>query len=656
MIKFKIQRGDILKKIIALLIVLISLFGGMYIYKTVFKINSEAYVTITFDIDGTIIKKEVLRGNKVEEPNVPIKEGYTFIGWDNNASFDLVTKDEIYKAIYTINHYTITFRTNSETVIEPLTYEYGAQLAEFEIPIREGYEFVGWFYQGVLFSNETMPAYNVELTGVWYSTITFSNIEGIEFETLKGVPGELITAPIISFENMKDGEIIVWYKDHLFQEVYTFHRMPEESIKLYGRFEKIKNVDLGFLDNLIDNELPNIINNYQDLVDYLEYMVFHQITKEIELIINYEMDNTQSILKKALEDVMLDSIVEIKSYRKGNSLFVSLEIEEEATTKASLTDLYYQLENVENILENGRSPAFNDFAIEKLTNSYKVTNSEQLYYVVERGYKPIFDNDIDQINDTKKIYEEAKYILRNIISDNMTDYEKVHAIYDWLVINITYDKRLKDYISEDVDNLRKYRGLYLEGVFLDQRAVCDGIAKAFVLLCRIEGIEAIRVRGYTIDKSYAHAWNKVCINNMWYVVDVTNGGTIASDNELLNHNYLFTNDDFYGSKFVATTYTDFVAYGEYDIYQEMFFEYDGYQYDFNITSQNELNIIIKWYTTNFYENTTIDMRINFDYGESLDAALLEAIQYAGVSSILPITNYDGSFLENNTLLIKSFKK
>lgn len=656
MLKLKMQRGDILKKIIALLIVLISLFGGMYIYKKVLEINSDVYVTITFDIDGTIIQKEVLRGNAVEEPSVPQKEGYTFVGWDNKASFDLVTKDETYRALYDINQYTITFNTNSETIIEPVTYDYGAQLVDFEIPIKEGYEFVGWFYQGVLFNNETMPAYNVELTGVWYSTITFSSVEGIEFEVLKGIPGELVQAPIIEPENMKDGEIIVWYKDHLYQEVYTFHRMPEENIKLYGRFEKIKEVDLGFLDNLIDGELPNIINSYQDLVDYLEYLVFYQITAETELIINYEIDNTQSVLNKALDDIMIDSIVEVNGYRKGNSLFVSLEIEEEATTKASLTDLYQQLENVENTLENGRGPAFNNFAIEKLTNSYKVSNSEQLYYVVERGYKPIFDENIDQINDVKKIYEEAKYILRNIISTDMTDYEKVHAIYDWLIINVTYDKRLKDYISEDVDDLRKYRGLYLEGVFLDQRAVCDGIAKAFVLLCRIEGIEAIRVRGYAIDKSYAHAWNKVRINNMWYVVDPTSGGTIASDNELLNHNYLFTNDDFYGSKFVATTYTDFVAYGEYDIYQEMFFEYDGYQYDFNITSQNELNIIIKWYTANFYETTTLDMRISFDYGESLDAALLEAIQYAGVSSILPITNHDGSFLENNALLIKSFKK
>ena len=656
MLKLKIQRGDILKKIIALLIILISLIGGMYIYQKIAQMNNDGYVTITFDIDGNIITKRVLRGCSVEVPVVPMKEGYSFVGWDNDASFDLVTKNEAYKALYSINQYTITFNSNSNTVIEPLTYDFGATIDSFQIPTKEGYEFVGWFYQGVLFDSLTMPAYDVELTGIWYSTITFSDVEGMEFEDLKGIPGTVIQAPLVDKELLEEDEIIVWYKDHLYQEVFTFYRMPSESIKLYGRLEKIQNVDVGFLDNLVDGEFPTIINSYQDLVDCIEYLVFHQVTAETELIINYDMDSTQSALNKALDDIMIDAIVEIDGYRKGNSLFVSLEIEEEATTKASLTDLYHQLENTENLLENGRNHNFNDFPIEKLTKEYKVTNSEQLYYVAERGYRPVFDEETNLTNDVKKIYEEAKYILRNIISDDMNEYEKVHAIYDWLVINVTYDKRLKDYISEDVDDLRKYRGLYLEGVFLDQRAVCDGIAKAFVLMCRIEGIEAIRVRGYAIDKSYAHAWNKVRINNIWYVVDATSGGTIVSDNELVNHNYLFTNDDFYGGKFVATTYTDIIAYGEYNIYQEMFFEYDGYKYDFNITSQNELNIIIKWYVTNFYEDTTLDIRIDFDYGESLDNALLEAIQFTGITSILPITNSDGSFLENKVLIIKSYKK
>lgn len=650
MIKLEILRGDILKKLIALIIILTSLFGGLFIYqKMTYGDNSDVYLTITFDIEGEKITKEVLRGESVEAPVVPPKEGYTFVGWDNNTSFDLLTKDQTYKAIYEINQYTISFNTKCDYVVEDIKYNYNEPIESFLTPVRNGYEFVGWYYQGVLFEKTNMPAYDVELDAVWYSTITFSEVDGIKFEPLKGIAGENISAPTIKEEDKRPGQTIVWYKDHLYQELYTFNRMPEDNIILYGRFEDIKVVDPGFLDDLINNELSNIISNYDQLVDYLEYLVYHRITAPTAIVIEYDIDNTQAVLNKAFNDINLDTYIRYSGSRKGNVYTIYLEFEEEATQKASLTNLYQQLESVENFEKSNRPATFNDFAIDKLTKSYKVTNSEQLYYLVERGYKPEFQNNADSISNVRKLYEEARYILRNIIDDDMTEYEKVHAIYDWLVLNVTYDKRLKDYVIGDIADVRKYRGFYLEGVFLDKRAVCDGISKAFVLMCRIEGIEAIRVQGVAVDGSYSHAWNKVRIDNMWYIVDATSGGVIVENFELMSHKYLFTNEDFFGSMFVATTYTDVIAYGEYNIYEEMYFMYDGYKYDFNITSQNELNMIIKWYTSNFYENMTIDMCIAFDFGDSIADELKIAMSDTNLNYLIPVVS------DNNILIIKEFK-
>ena len=51
-------------------------------------------------------------------------------------------------------------------------------------------------------------------------------------------------------------------------------------------------------------------------------------------------------------------------------------------------------------------------------------------------------------------------------------------------------------------------------VFLDlenQFAVCDGLSKAYVLLCAIEGIDCVKVNGKA--DGAGHAWNKV------YLVD-----------------------------------------------------------------------------------------------------------------------------------------
>lgn len=645
MLKYKLRRGDILKKILAIIVISFALIGGVFVCLVINKQQQDEYVTVTFDIDGQITEQEVLKGSSAVVPEVPEKVGYTFKGWDNEASLEIINKDQYYKAIYELNEYTISFNANCDLEIKPLTYQYNQKILEFEKPIREGYEFIGWFYQGVIFDQETMPAYDIELSAMWCSTITFEFDGDLEFEPIVGMSGKYIKAPTIKDEDKKEGYIVVWYKDRLYQEMYTFNRMPEESITLYGRFEKIKVVDPGFLDNLVNNELSNKIESYQQLVDYLEYLVYHRIEETCQIIIDYDVDSIQTAINRAFEDIKIDTYFRSSMKKIDNVVSITLSFEEEATLKASLSDLYIQLDNYETPTESTRSSDYDDFPINKIDKTYKVSTSEQLYYVIERGYRPTFDNNSDVVI----IYEEAKNVLRNIIDDKMTDYEKVHAIYDWLILNVTYDKRLRDYVVENVPNTEKYRGFYLEGVFLDQRAVCDGISKAFVLLCRIEGIEAIRVVGVAINESFNHAWNKVCINNIWYVVDATSGGTIVEDNEVVNHSYLFASEDFFGSMYVATTYTDIVAYGEYNIYEEMYFRYDGYVYDFNITSLSELGIIIKWYSENFDGKTTIDMHIDYKYEGTLADELKKAMSGTQLDYIIPITT------ENNVLIIKEFE-
>lgn len=653
MIKFIIQRGDFLKKVIALLIIVVSIIGGFFIYNKITSNTGDGYVTITFDIDGEITTHKVLKGSSMSFPSTPAKEGYTFVGWDNEAGLDIITKDLTFKAIFKINEYTISFNSNSNDVFEDIVCEYNESLPTLPIPSKEGYEFVGWYHEGVLFDSDTMPAYNMELEGIWYSTITFSDVEGISFDPIKAAPYDKIMAPSLSNEDKRDGEIIVWYIDHLYETPFSFYKMPKESITLYGRFEKIEYVDPGFFEYLENNELDIVIDDALELQRYLEYLVYYKKAGENQIVLNYDVNSISSALSEAFDKIIIDRPFEYKYQRFGNTITISMSFEEEATSKASLTNLYQQKESVDVILTNGRDSGFDDFPIDSVEKTIMVYDSEQLFYALERGYRPIFDQNGYEMSDVWKIYYEAKFILKDIISDDMNEFEKVHAIYDWLVINVTYDARLKEYVESDIENINKYRGFYLEGVFLDKRAVCDGIAKAFVVLCRIEGIEAVRVVGESLEETYNHAWNKVRINNYWYVVDATSGGVIINNNEVLNHKYLLVNDDFYGSKYVAYTYTNFVAYGEYDIYQEMYYEDNK---DFNITSQQELNDIIRWYVNNFNSETTIDMKISFNYGDSFQDELQEALSVNNIKDFTISLGKANEYLDNGVLLILGYQK
>jgi hypothetical protein len=69
----------------------------------------------------------------------------------------------------------------------------------------------------------------------------------------------------------------------------------------------------------------------------------------------------------------------------------------------------------------------------------------------------------------------------------------------------------------------------LESILYDldnQVSVCDGIAKTFTLLCRIEGITASKINGTANignGSSGAHAWNRIKLDDNWYIVDSTWG-------------------------------------------------------------------------------------------------------------------------------------
>ena len=95
------------------------------------------------DWDGTVLATmKVPTGEAATAPADPTREGHTFIGWDKD--FSSVTEDMTITALYQINRYGVRFYDWDDTLLKTDSVNYRSAATAPADPVREGYTFIGW--------------------------------------------------------------------------------------------------------------------------------------------------------------------------------------------------------------------------------------------------------------------------------------------------------------------------------------------------------------------------------------------------------------------------------------------------------------------------------------------------------------------------------
>ena len=152
----------------------------------------------------------------------------------------------------------------------------------------------------------------------------------------------------------------------------------------------------------------------------------------------------------------------------------------------------------------------------------------------------------------------AEKIIAEIITSDMSEYERVKAIHDWIVINVQYD-----YAGLQGGTLAP-TAYNADGALCYKLAVCQGYAEAFHLLCAKAGVQSYIMygeAGNATDGWDSHAWNVVRINGEWYQVDCTwddplvNGTIVTGRDNLMYTYFLLTDKEMYYDHKLDAEYT-----------------------------------------------------------------------------------------------------
>ena len=140
------------KKVIIAVILLLLIIA--VIVETIMLINNKTVLTVSYEVDGEVIKTEsVEKGKTVIKPTDPTREGYDFLGWflgTEKFDFSTAIKENIKLEAKWIsktdeNNKTYTITLDIDGKKEAMKTDAFGILSDIKEPTKSGYKFLGWY-------------------------------------------------------------------------------------------------------------------------------------------------------------------------------------------------------------------------------------------------------------------------------------------------------------------------------------------------------------------------------------------------------------------------------------------------------------------------------------------------------------------------------
>lgn len=130
----------------------------------------------------------------------------------------------------------------------------------------------------------------------------------------------------------------------------------------------------------------------------------------------------------------------------------------------------------------------------------------------------------------------AERMAQDAVAGLTEDADKLRALHDLIVRGCAYDLETAEQGGATDGEDAPFTAY---GALVDGKAVCAGYARAFVLLCRAAGMDAI----YVADEEMNHGWNAVRLDGETYFIDCTFDDPVPDQGQYVSHEYFLRTAD-----------------------------------------------------------------------------------------------------------------